>query len=641
MAGRVPFGDDFPFTDPAAMTRLSLPRLAAALALPLVLAACAAPRPTATTAPMPAATPTAAPMPTPDVAVQAQAFLDRYTTEYQQLYTVAQDASWASNTKIVPGDSTAATAEARATERLQAFTGSTANIADARRFLADRSKLSDLQARQLDHILYNAGNNPQTVPDLVRQRVAAEVAQTQKLYGFDYMLAGKPVTTNGLDDILRKSTNLPERRAAWEASKAIGPTLKPGILALRDLRNGTVQALGYSDFFAYQVSDYGMTTPEMLADLDRINRELRPLYRELHTWARYELAKKYHRPVPDQIPADWLPNRWAQDWSGLVDVAGLDVDAALKGKSPDEITKAGEDFYVSLGFRPLPASFYEKSSLYPLPAGSPFKKNNHASAWHMDLANDVRSLMSIEPNAEWYETVHHELGHIYYYQSYSTPQVPILLREGANRAFHEAIGSMMGLASGQRPYLVGRGLISPTAKIDTVRQLLKEALSYVVFVPFAAGTMTQFEHDLYANHLPADSLNARWWADVARYQGVVPPGVRGEQFADALTKTHINDDPAQYYDYALSYILLFQLHDHIARDILHQNPRATNYYGSKPVGDFLKTILAPGATADWRVLLRQSTGRDLSAQPMLDYFAPLMAYLKEANKGRKATLADL
>ncbi|RYY12310.1 MAG: peptidase, partial [Cytophagaceae bacterium] len=295
-------------------------------------------------------------------------------------------------------------------------------------------------------------------------------------------------------------------------------------------------------------------------------------------------------------------------------------------------------FYQSLGFPALPASFYKKSSLYPLPAGATYKKNNHASAWHLDLHQDVRSLMSVEPNTEWYETTHHELGHIYYYLTYSNPDVPPLLRQGANRAYHEALGSLMGLAAHQKPFLVGLGLVDAKTPTNQTQTLLKEALQYVPFIPFAAGVMSEWENAFYAENLPADQLNAKWWALCKQYQGMVPPTERGENYLDPATKTHINDDPAQYYDYALSYIILFQLHDHIARNILHQDPHATNYYGSQEVGQFLQAIMRPGSSRDWRTVLKEKTGEDLSARAMVAYFQPLMAYLKEQNKGRKYTM---
>jgi peptidyl-dipeptidase A len=575
----------------------------------------------------------------PDYRAQAQKFLDGYNAEYVRLYTASSEAEWRSNTHIVAGDTSNAGATTRANQRMAAFTGSAENIRQLRELLTHKSALMPLQVKQLETALYNAANNPQTVADVVKKRISAEAAQTEKLYGFDYKYAGKSVTTNDIDELLRKETNPQKRRQIWEASKTIGPTLKTGLLNLRDLRNQTVQALGYPDYFTYQASDYGLTRDEMMALVRKINDELRPLYRELHTYARYELAKKYKvKQVPDYLPAHWLPNRWGQDWGALVDVKGLNLDAVLAQKGAEWQVKQGERFYQSLGFPALPASFYEKSSLYPLPKNATYKKNNHASAWHMDLNQDLRSLMSVEPNTEWYETAHHELGHIFYYQSYSNPDVPPLLRQGANRAYHEAIGSMMGLAAKQKPFLVGLGLIPANTKTDQTQQLLQEALSYVTFIPFASGVMSEWENSFYADKLPADQLNARWWALCKQYQGMVPPTARGENFLDPATKTHINDDPAQYYDYALSYVILFQLHDHIAKNILHQDPHATNYYGNAEVGQFLRDIMRPGSSRDWRAVLKEKTGEDLSAHAMVDYFQPLMAYLKTQNKGRKYTM---
>lgn len=565
-------------------------------------------------------------------------FLTSYDSTYKKLYYESAQAEWASNTHIVEGDSTNAVRTKAANKALLAFTGDTTNITRIKKYLASRGKLLPLQARRLDKMLYNAALGSQTIPDVIAARVAADAEQTEKLYGYKFMIGGKEVSPNDIDKTLRESTNLQARRAAWESSKEVGKVLKPGILKLRDLRNQTVQALDYPDFFAYQVSDYGMKSDEMLALTDKLIADLRPLYRELHTWARHELAKRYKAPVPDLIPADWLPNRWGQDWSALVSVAGLNVDSSLSKQTPEWIVKQGEAFYVSLGFRPLPASFYEKSSLYPVAANSPFKKNTHASAWHLDLENDVRSLMSVENNAWWYETAHHELGHIYYYQAYTNPQVPLVLREGANRAYHEAIGSMIGFAAGQPLFLQNRGLIAKDAKSDQMMQMLQEALNYIVFIPFSAGTMTHFEHALYADKLPGDQFNAKWWELAAKYQGIAPPTARDETFADGLTKTHINDDPAQYYDYALSFALLFQMHDHIAQKILKQDPHNTDYYGNKGVGDFLRTLMAPGASKDWRDALKETTGRELDGQAMIEYFKPLQDWLVEQNKGRAATL---
>jgi len=570
---------------------------------------------------------------------EVQAFLDDYNATYTELGTQVNEAQWKLNTLIKDGDTLTGKLADQASLTFSDFTGKKFTSDQVSVWLKQPELLTNLQVKQLRKILYLAANNPESEKEKVKLRISAETEQTRALFGFDFKLNGKSVSTNQIDSILNKSDNIQDRLEAWQTSKEVGRVLKPGLSNLQKLRNETVAGLGYSDFFSYQVSDYGMTTEEMMALNQQIIKEIWPLYRELHTWARYELAKKYKsKSVPDEIPAHWLPNRWGQDWTALIDVAGLNLDSILATKTPEWIMKTGEEFYTSIGYEKLPASFWEKSDLYPLPAGVDYRKNNHASAWHIDLNHDVRSLMSVESNADWYETVNHELGHIYYYLSYTNPDVPPLLREGANRAYHEAIGTQIGMAAMMKAFLASNGLLPANSQTDETRTLLKQALNYVVFIPWSAGVMTGFEHELYANKLPVDQYNKKWWELVKKYQGIVPPSSRGEEFCDAASKTHINDDAAQYYDYALSNVILFQLHEHIATNILKQDPRNCNYHGNKAVGDFLKSIMIPGSSKDWRQVLKDKTGSDLSAKAMVNYFSPLLVYLKKENEGRKYTL---
>lgn len=569
-----------------------------------------------------------------------KAYLEMYNQKYQELLIASNLAEWDLNTHIVEGDATNAEKAQKANAAFAAFTGSTENINAAKAFLAKKSQLAPIHVKQLEFILYAAGANPEAAGQVVQKKIVMETEQTEKLFGFAYNMGGSPVTTNQLDEMLRTLDNPEKRLPVWEASKEVGKDLKQGLVDLRNLRNESVKPLGYSDYFAYQVSDYGMSTPEMLALCDQMVKDIWPLYRELHTWARYTLAEKYNQPVPEYLPAHWLPNRWGQDWTALVEVEGLNVDEYLKRQGPEYIVTKGEEFYKSLGFPGLPKSFYEKSSLYPLEATAPYKKNNHASAWHMDNDKDVRSLMSVEPNTEWWGTVLHELGHIYYYMSYSTPEVPLILRNGANRGYHEAMGSLIGLAALQKPFLQGQGMVDPNLKVDETKQLMKEALDFIVHIPWGAGVMTRFESEIYANNLPENTFNATWWNLVKKYQGIEAPSLRGEEYCDAATKTHINNDPAQYYDYSISNVLLFQFHQHIATKILKQDPHATNYWGSKETGDFLKALMKTGATEDWRTHLKKHLGTEMSAQAMLEYFKPLMTHLKTVNKGRKHTLPE-
>ena len=317
-----------------------------------------------------------------------------------------------------------------------------------------------------------------TNPDLVAKRVAAETKQASILNGFEFKLNGQPITVNQIDDKLEKSVDLDERKAVWEASKQSGPALKPNLVTLRDLRNGVAKEMKYPDYFSLEVAAYGMTTDEMLKMLDDWMATLRPLYLQLHTWAKYKLAEKFHQPVPKKIPAHWINNRWGQEWPGLVEAA--DIDKYFKDRKPEWIIKTAEQFYTGLGFSPLPQSFWERSDLYPLPPDSKRKKNTHASCWHVDLQNDIRSLQSIEPNARWFFTAHHELGHGYYFKAYSRPEVPYLLRLGAAPGFHEGVGELISLASSQVPYLQSRGVLPHDFKL-TRQRFFSTTLSHARF----------------------------------------------------------------------------------------------------------------------------------------------------------------
>ena len=572
---------------------------------------------------------------------EVQAYLDNYNKQYQKYIYLWNQGEWALNTKIVEGDTIASKNAQDAQTQYTKFIGSEENIKKATEYLKIKDRLTDVQTRQLNRILYLAGSNPATAGDIVKEKIEADIKQTELLYGFDYKIDGKSVSTNEIDVKLKTENNVKERLKVWEASKDVGIGLKEGLADLQKLRDKSVQALGYDDFFSYQVSDYGMTVEEMRNVCQSMIRDIWLLYRELHTWARYTLADKYGKKVPEMLPAHWLPNRWGQDWKELLDVEGLNFSVELRTKTDDWIVKKGEDFYVSLGFETLPLSFWERSSLYPVPPGAGYKKNNHASAWHMDLAEDVRSLMSVDVNnPDWWSISLHELGHIFYFLSYSNPDVPIVLREGGNRGFHEAFGYLIGLASLQQPFLEQMKLIPKNVKVDKISVLLKQALEYIVFIPWGAGVMTEFEYELYSKNLPIDQFNEKWWELKLKYQGIVPPTERDERYCDAASKTHINDDAAQYYDYAISYVLLFQFHDYIANKLLKQDPHQTNYYGSKEVGKFLYDIMKKGASEDWREILRKSIGSDMSAKPMVNYFYELIDYLKKQNEGRTYTLRE-
>ena len=559
-------------------------------------------------------------------------FLDMYNELDRRLYTVAGEANWRASTDV---NEQHTGERIGADSALAAFRGSRYVIENSRRFLDEnKDTLTDIEFRQLDKILLSAAESPGTIPDVVQARVEAEARLTALLDGFTFCLERrgdkcvKPVTPNEIDDLLLNSRDLAQRRKVWEVSKQNGPVLKKGLAELRDLRNKVARQLGYSSYFHLQVADYGMTVAEMMRLMEQAVRDARPLYDQLHLYARRKLAERYKQAVPEKIPAHWLGDRWGQEWPGLVE--SIDLDPIVKNKSPEWIVQQAERFYTSLGMEPLPESFWRRSDLYQLPPDSKRHKNTHASAWHIDHEKDVRSLMSVVPNFRWFDAAHHELGHVYYYLAYSNPDVPHVLREGANRAFHEGLGDLISIAARQEPYLREIGLLPADRRIDENEYLKAAALdNAIVFLPWSAGVMTHFEYELYEKELPIDQFNRRWWQLVEQYQAIVPPEPRGEEYCDACTKNHIIDDAAQYYDYAMAHLIKYQMHDYIARRILKQDPYSCNYYGKKAVGSWLMEIIRPGATRDWRVLLREKTGEEISSRAMLQYFRPLGELLKQ------------
>jgi peptidyl-dipeptidase A len=561
---------------------------------------------------------------------RADRFLKVVEAGYQALTYVSQEAVWAASTDVKPEHDAAAVA---ANKALAAFNGNPVLILEAKDLLSHKDQLRETTWRELEQVLFNAAEGPMTNPSLTADRIAAETRQASLLNGFTWKMDGKPISANQIDDILQSSKDLDLRRKAWEVSKENGIVLKDNLLRLRDLRNGCARELGYPDYFALQVARHGMTTREMVDMHRRFLKELQPLYLQLHTWVKYEMAKKFHQPVPRAIPAHWINNRWSQNWTGFVD--GVDFDPYFKGWSKEQVIHTAENFYVGLGFPKLPETFWAKSDLYPVPPGGDRKKNSHASCWHLDLDRDIRALMSVEPNMEWFSTAHHELGHGYYFMTYSNPQVPFLLRNSASPAFHEGIGELVALATRQVPYLKTVGVLPRDYKADGTKILLNDALEVAIpFMFWSSGTMTEWEADFYGG-LPADKLNERWWQLVRDLQGVEPPSPRPESFCDAATKTHVDDTPAYYYNYAIATVFKFQMHDYICKHILHQDVHNADYSGRKDVGDFLRKFLEKGATVDWRTLLKETTGEDLSTRAMAEYFKPLTAWLEKQNKGRQ------
>lgn len=573
---------------------------------------------------------------------EARAFLEAVTPLLAAVARVEAETSWTAATDMSPEHAADRAGAARAAA---AAGGARSIIERSRGLLAHEKDLDPVTARQLRQLLLSAAETPATAPALVARRTEVEASQAAILETFTPCLqprppgrpCARPVTANQLDTVLRGSRDLGERQRAWVAAMDVGTSLKAGLIDLQKLRNQLAREMGHASYFALQVADYGMTVKELMELLDGTLAATEPLYRGLHCWARHALARRFGKPVPRLLPAHWVGALWANRWPGLADSA---MDSYFKGSRPETIVRSAERFYSSMGFAPLPESFWKRSDLYPAGAGLGRKKDPHGSVWHLDLEQDVRVSLNVEATAQSFGAAHHALGHVYYDLAYARPEVPVLLRRGPNRAFHEAIGELARLASTQPAYLRTIGVLPPGAAPELLPALRQSALESLVLLRFAAGTMAHFEHDLYEAEAPPADWQKTWWEYATRFQGVVPPVPRPDGGCDACSKPHLSDDPARYYDHAISTLLSFQLHEHICARILEQDVHACDYSGHKAVGDFLRGILSLGATRDWREVVEEATGEPLGPRAMVAFYAPLADELAKQNVGRTCAWED-
>ncbi len=570
----------------------------------------------------------------PATAAEVDAWLDEYNAAYRQLWTAAETARWQANVDIGEANSRAAVLAAQA---LADYTGSR-QVIDRLQELRQTPGLTDLQFRQLEKAWLLAAVNPGTVPATVRKRLELEARQHAVLHAYRYQLAqaGQPpreTTLAQLDRILSESRDLAQRQRAWEAGQTVGVALKDGLAELQGLRNASARNMGFSSHFSLAGADLGLSSRELLLLMDDLYEGLLPLYEQLHCWVRHELAGRYGQPAPRLLPAHWLPERWGRTWPQIVD--GVDLDGLFRQTSPQWLIEQGERFFMSLGLPTLPLTFWGRSDLYELPDDANRRKSTLASTWHVDLDQDVRLLLSVRNDFAWYQAVHRELGRAYYCLAYARPEVPPILRQGASRGFHAAVGLAAELAATQVPYLQEIGLMTASTTPDRVRWLLSQALTGpVVYLPFACGTVAHWEHDFYEEELPRHLFNERWWQHAARYQGIAPPTMRGEDHCDPAALPEVHLQPVASFDLVISYLIRHQLHRYICLEILHQDVHAANWQGNRQVGVYLDAILAAGATRDWNQLLREATGRELNASAMLDYYEPLLVWLREQNAGR-------
>lgn len=570
----------------------------------------------------------------------ADAFIKRANEEIKENSRTSGAAYWVRATYITPDTAVLAAA---ASERDLAFASSL--VKQARHW--DGKPMSEASARSI--ALIKLGTSMPAPDDAARRRELADIATGMEgTYGSGkYCETGADGTEQcrdleQLSDIIAASRDYDELQKAWSEWRTISVPMRPQYQRFVELVNEGAGDMGYADLGAMWRSGYDMSPADFVAEVERLWDDVEPLYSALHCYARTRLAAHYGEarvPSGKPIPAHLFGNMWAQQWGEIYDllepypgVLNLDISAALRnqGHDPVSITKMAEGFFTSLGLPELPDSFYENSLLQ-----KPRDRDVvcHASAWDLDDGNDPRIKQCIEPTEDHLSTVHHELGHIYYYLMYK--DLPPLLKGGAHDGFHEAIGDTVVLSMTPE-YMRKQGLIDQVATNEqaVINQQMKMALDKIAFLPFGK-LIDQWRWQVFSGEIAPDDYNAAWWRLRQQYQGIAPPVARSEADFDPGAKYHIPGN-TPYTRYFLAHILQFQFHQALCEAAGHIGPlHSCSIYGSAAAGRRLGDMLAMGQSQPWPDALEKVTGgRQMDSRPIIEYFAPLMSWLEQQNSGQ-------
>jgi peptidyl-dipeptidase A len=570
----------------------------------------------------------------------ARHFLDGAERELAVKYVASSRAGWISENYITH-DTELLSADAQAD-----FAATLKRLVErARRF--DRAALPpDVRRRFLLLKLQLAAPAP---PD---SEQAAEMARLGAGLDADYGrgqyckpgAGGKPACRN-LDDlshVLAQSRNPDSLLDAWVGWQAVGVPMRDRYTRFVTLANAGARHMGFADAGAMWRAGYDMPPDSFVAVVDKLWQQVRPLYLQLHAYVRRRLVARYGAalvPPNGMIPVQLLGNMWGQDWENITDIAlppvapgteGVDLTAILKARnaSPVDMFRMGERFYTSLGFDSLPATFWDRS-LFARPRDRDVVC--HASAWYIDDLTDLRVKMCTEQTGEDFRTIHHELGHDFYFREYKNQ--PFLYQNGADDGFHEAIGDAIALSVTPR-YLQQIGLLDsvPAPAGDTL-QLLRRALDHVAFLPFGV-TIDKWRWEVFAGKVTPAEYTKRWWELRGAYGGVMPPMARRPTDFDPGAKYHVAGN-VPYMRYFLAQVLEFQFYRSLCHAASYTGPLyRCSYYGSKDAGRRLAAMLQLGASRPWSDALQTLTGqREMDATALLDYFQPLMVWLERQNQG--------
>jgi len=603
----------------------------------LALTACAAAPASETFAVAPVPEPVSEPALTPEA---ARAFVAAAEKDLFETTLIQSRADWVNNTYVTDdSDAVAAYFGTISTEKGVKYAKEAARFATVPGLDFDTKRKLDLLRGSL------------TLAAPETEGAAAELSTLST--GLQSMYAkgrathdGKTITGDDAEALMgsvRDPKQLAELWKSWH--EMTGRPMRRDYQRMAEIANVGAKELGYADTGAMWRSRFDMSPKEFEAMYDRLLGELNPLYVQLHCYTRTKLNQKYGaavQPATGPIRADLLGNMWAQEWGNIYDIVapkgagdiGYNLSDLLVSKKydPVKMVRAGESFYSSIGFQPLPETFYQRSQFV-----RPRDRDVvcHASAWDVDYKNDLRIKMCIKPVADDFVTIHHELGHNYYQRAYN--QLPYLYQDSANDGFHEAIGDFIAL-SVTPEYLVQIGLLDrskiPSADKD-IGLLLRQAMDKVAFMPFGY-VVDKWRWGVFDGSISPANYNQAWVDLKQKYQGVVPPVARSEADFDPGAKFHVPGNTT-YERYFLARVLQFQFYKAACDMAGWKGPlHRCSFYGNKEVGRRLNAMLSQGKSRPWPDALEAFTGtRDISGKPMLEYFAPLQAWLEEQNRGQQ------
>jgi peptidyl-dipeptidase A len=580
---------------------------------------------------------------------EAQQFIASMDPTLRKLAVDALVAEWANQTDITP-EHEAAAAKAHAAEAA----GVTRLIKQAQRYAPIASALDASDARQL--LLLKYFSQPAPDDPKLNAELAQIAAEMTSIYGEGICVhrAGQQrcKTAGDYSTVLETSHNPADLTAAWTTwHDGVGRAERDKFARYVELANLGAQAIGFANVADLWRGGYDMPAGAFEADVDRVWNQVKPLYTQLHCYARRRLNERYGDkvvPKTGPIPTEVLGNMWAQEWTfefpdlmPYKGVASIDATPALEkmyADAPDALASAqgmvrmGERFYTSLGMDPLPDTFWQRSMF--IRPDSPHQAVCNPSAWDVTLSNDLRVKMCIVPNQANLFIIHHELGHAFYFHAYNT--LPILFQQGANDGFHEAIGDTIQLSM-TPAYLHDIGLLdeAATSKEATLNAQMQLALAKIVFLPYGI-LVDKWRWDVFSGKVKADQYNQHWWDLKREYQGVIPPAARAGDDFDPGAKSHVASN-TPFIPYFLAAVLQFQFHRALCKAAGFTGPlHECSIYGNKAAGEAYMKMLRLGASEPWQDALAQLTGeREMDASAIIEYFAPLHSWLEAQNNGQQ------